>query len=99
MAWKGAFFGALIGLLLAEGRLWGAVFGAIIGLMFDQSAGGFGSFGVSAKRAAVSVSLLFFRTTFELMGHVAKSDGRVSEAEIGAARQLMQELSLGEQEE
>jgi len=29
------------------------------------------------------------------MGHVAKSDGRVSEAEIDAARRLMQELKLG----
>src|SRR5438270_8295694 len=29
------------------------------------------------------------------MGHVAKSDGRVSEAEIGAARRLMSELRLG----
>jgi DnaJ like chaperone protein len=32
------------------------------------------------------------------MGHVAKSDGRVSEAEIGAARRLMQELNLGPNE-
>ncbi len=29
------------------------------------------------------------------MGHVAKSDGRVSEAEIDAARRLMDELRLG----
>jgi DnaJ like chaperone protein len=40
----------------------------------------------------------FFRTTFELMGHVAKSDGRVSEAEIEAARGLMHELKLGPRE-
>jgi DnaJ like chaperone protein len=32
------------------------------------------------------------------MGHVAKSDGRVSEAEIDAARQLMRELNLGPRE-
>jgi DnaJ like chaperone protein len=36
----------------------------------------------------------FFRGTFEVMGHVAKSDGRVSEAEIAAARQVMTELRL-----
>lgn len=29
------------------------------------------------------------------MGHVAKSDGRVSEAEIDAARRVMQEMNLG----
>ncbi len=45
-----------------------------------------------------SISEVFFRTTFELMGHVAKSDGRVSEAEIDAARNLMGELHLGRAE-
>ncbi len=44
---------------------------------------------------AASISSEFFRTTFEIMGHVAKSDGRVSEAEIDAARRVMQELNLG----
>jgi DnaJ like chaperone protein len=43
----------------------------------------------------IPISEVFFRSTFELMGHVAKSDGRVSEAEIAAARRLMQELNLG----
>jgi DnaJ like chaperone protein len=47
---------------------------------------------------ALSIPEQFFRTTFEFMGHVAKSDGRVSEAEIGAARGLMRELKLGERE-
>ena len=42
-----------------------------------------------------SISSEFFRTTFEIMGYVAKSDGRVSEAEIDAARRLMRELNLG----
>jgi DnaJ like chaperone protein len=92
MAWKGTFFGALVGFLITR-SLWGAVFGAIIGQMFDHS-GVFGAFG-PGQAAGASVSEVFFRTTFELMGHVAKSDGRVSEAEIDAARRLMQELRLG----
>jgi len=29
---------------------------------------------------------VFFRTTFAVMGYVAKADGRVSEREIAAAR-------------
>jgi len=96
MAWKGTFFGALIGFLISR-SLWGAVVGAIIGQMFDQS-GGFGALSAGTGTGAgtgASVSEVFFRTTFELMGHVAKSDGRVSEAEIDAARGLMQELKLG----
>jgi DnaJ like chaperone protein len=95
MAWKGTFFGALVGFLITK-SIWGGVIGAIIGQMFDQS-GGFG-FAASRGSASAPVSEIFFRTTFELMGHVAKSDGRVSEAEIDAARRLMQELQLGPNE-
>jgi DnaJ like chaperone protein len=89
MAWKGIFFGALIGLLITKSA-WGAALGAVIGQMLDPGAGirvGGGG--------ATSISGEFFRTTFEIMGYVAKSDGRVSEAEIDAARRLMQELNLG----
>ena len=35
MAWKGMFFGAVVGLLITRSA-WGAVIGAIIGQMFDQ---------------------------------------------------------------
>jgi len=103
MAWKGKFFGALVGLLMTR-NVWGAVVGAIIGHLFDQSLGSGHAGGAYATGAAagdgahLSVSDAFFRTTFELMGHVAKSDGRVSEAEIGAARRLMEELRLGPNE-
>jgi DnaJ like chaperone protein len=103
MAWKGKFFGALIGFLITR-NVWGAVMGAVIGHMFDESAGfryANSAYATAAAEAdaagapTASVSEVFFRTTFELMGHVAKSDGRVSEAEIGAARRLMAELRLG----
>jgi DnaJ like chaperone protein len=80
--------------------------GALIGHLYDQStairyanspyADAAARAGGGAPRA--SISDVFFRTTFELMGHVAKSDGRVTEAEIGAARDLMQELRLGPNE-
>ncbi len=92
MAWKGKFFGALVG-LLATRSLWGAVIGACIGHLFDQ-----GSAASSAAGMSPTISEVFFRTTFELMGHVAKSDGRVSESEIDAARRLMLELNLGSAE-
>jgi DnaJ like chaperone protein len=94
MMWKGVFFGALVGLLITQ-RAWGAVIGAIIGLLFDQGAA---ASGATPSQHAISISEEFFRTTFELMGHVAKSDGRVTEAEIDAARRLMYELNLGSRE-
>jgi DnaJ like chaperone protein len=95
MAWKGTIFGALVGFLLTRSVV-GALSGALIGLLFDQSAGL--GFSFPGSQAAASVSDVFFRTTFQMMGHVAKSDGRVSEAEIAAARRLMQELRLGPNE-
>ena len=97
MTWKGKFFGALIGFLITQ-RVWGAVIGAIVGHMFDQSVDFGAGPGAAYSGQSVSISDEFFRTTFELMGHVAKSDGRVSEAEIDAARRLMQELKLGARE-
>ncbi|HEX3396076.1 MAG TPA: co-chaperone DjlA [Steroidobacteraceae bacterium] len=89
MSWNGIIFGALIGLLITR-SVWGAVAGAIIGYMLGPKGGVW----VAAGNGAASISGEFFRTTFEIMGYVAKSDGRVSEAEIDAARRLMQELNL-----
>jgi DnaJ like chaperone protein len=90
MSWNGILIGAMIGFLLTRSA-WGAVAGAIIGYMLDPRAG----IRVAAPDGATSISSEFFRTTFEMMGHVAKSDGRVSEAEIDAARRVMRELNLG----
>jgi DnaJ like chaperone protein len=97
MSGKGMFFGAVIGLLLTQ-RVWGAVIGALVGYLFYESVGAGARAGAGNAQHAASISEVFFRTTFELMGHVAKSDGRVSEAEIDAARRLMGELRLGPRE-
>jgi DnaJ like chaperone protein len=44
------------------------------------------------------ISAIFFRTTFYVMGHLAKSDGRVTQTEIQAARLVMQQLRLSQGE-
>jgi DnaJ like chaperone protein len=90
MSWNGILFGALIGFLLTRSA-WGAVAGAIIGYMLLPKAG----VRFATPGGGASISSEFFRTTFEIMGYVAKSDGRVSEAEIDAARRVMRELNLG----
>lgn len=89
MAWIGKIVGALVG-FWATRSIWGALIGAFIGHLIDQ-----GTLSAGSGAGATTIPEVFFRTTFELMGHVAKSDGRVSEAEIQAARRLMQELNLG----
>lgn len=97
MSGNGMFFGALIGLLITRSA-WGAVVGALIGYLLYESLGLRAASGGGTAGQAASISDAFFRTTFELMGHVAKSDGRVTEAEIDAARRLMQDFKLGPRE-
>jgi len=91
MAFRGVFFGALLGLMITR-TAWGAVLGALIGYMVEQAVSGGGA---ASAAGPDSVRAEFFRATFQVMGHVAKADGRVSEAEIDAARRLMQEFELG----
>lgn len=94
MIWQGKALGALIGLLTA-GHV-GALFGTFIGHLFDAQA----ESTPPRPRAASSESVqaAYFRAAFQVMGHLAKADGRVSESEIRAARAIMSELRLGERE-
>ena len=89
MGWTGIFLGALVGFGLTRST-WGALIGAIIGYMIQQGSR------VMPHAAAGPQELRagFFRATFEVMGHAAKADGRVTESEIGAARLVMQDLQL-----
>src|SRR5688572_18279379 len=86
----GKLVGAIIGLLLFRNP-WGLLIGLVLGHFYDQSVA------VRARRPsgeALEIGVRFFKATFEVMGHVAKADGRVSEAEIAAARQVMAQLRL-----
>lgn len=47
-------------------------------------------------RTLEAIGKRFFRTSFEVMGHLAKADGRISEAEVAAASAFMDELGLDE---
>jgi DnaJ like chaperone protein len=102
--WYGKLIGALAGYLVGRGWL-GALVGLVLGHQFDvmsrrrrrvptgdpRAPGGPGD---AADPATLRRA--FFETTFLVMGHVAKSDGRVTEQEIDAARAAMQRFSLGE---
>jgi DnaJ like chaperone protein len=89
MQWTGKVIGLVIGFLIAGP--FGAAIGLLIGHQFDQQARRVPS-GPGLENAAISDR--FFRTAFQLMGHVAKADGRVSEREIEAARAVMSDLRL-----
>jgi DnaJ like chaperone protein len=105
MIWQGKALGALIGVVTA-GPV-GALFGTFLGHLFDVQAesglvgrlgGGNGAADADGTTSSIGVQEAFFRATFEVMGHIAKADGRVSENEIRAARAIMAEFRLGERE-
>ena len=84
MQWTGKLIGGLLGLALGP---WGAAVGVALGHQYD----------INAERSqAPRLGDQFFLSTFRLMGHVAKADGRVTEREIQAARGVMHSLRLND---
>jgi DnaJ like chaperone protein len=97
MNWTGKLVGGALG-LLTLGPV-GAAIGVVIGHQFDSGAAQSGFAGVGFFGAGpdpLLVNRLFFPTTFRVMGHIAKADGRVSEQEIASARAVMHALHLQE---
>jgi DnaJ like chaperone protein len=90
MQWAGKVIGGVLG--LAAAGPWGAVVGALIGHQLDNGRDFGRLLGGGADPARVNA--LFFPTTFRVMGHIAKADGRVSEQEIASARGVMHALRL-----
>ncbi|MFD2113834.1 co-chaperone DjlA [Thiorhodococcus fuscus] len=92
MRWLGTAAGGALGLLF--GGPVGAMFGAILGQGVDRGlAGGYLRADLSAEQRG-RIQERFFEATFSLLGHLAKADGRVSEAEIAYAESVMDRMDL-----
>jgi len=97
------YWGKMAGVMagLATGRWWLALIGLILGHQFDRGLAGRKAAGQGSGRGSKDgegserVPETFVRGLFLTMGFLAKSDGRVSEEEIRAARVLMHRLGLG----
>ncbi len=90
------YWGKVIGTLIGLGILkpWGALLGLFLGHQFDR---GFAEKYRRFEQQGSGMSRLpedYLRALFQSMGHLAKTDGRVTEAEIRAARSLMHRLAL-----
>jgi len=87
-------FGKLIGgvLGLLAGGLFGLFLGALVGHFFDVALKG--NIRHFTPQAIARVKRVFTETTFQLAGHVAKADGRVSEAEVAHTEQLFSQMGL-----
>ncbi len=94
----GKLLGAAAG--LATGRPWIAALGLLLGHQFDRGlnansrTGHKDSAGVGGE-SPTRLPESYVKALFQVMGHLAKADGRVSEQEIRAARALMHRLNLG----
>lgn len=96
--WTGKVVGGLLG-LITLGPL-GAAVGVALGHQFDEHSGDSpdNTRRLNSGENLAEIGERFFRTTFRLMGYLAKADGRVSEQEILAARGVMTELRLNPQQ-
>jgi len=93
MNYWGKIIGGLAG--LATGRPLLMLLGIFLGHQFDRGfAKRFSPFR-TAGQGSFTLSDGFARALFQVMGHMAKSDGRVTDDEIRAARALMHRLNMG----
>ena len=91
MGISGKVIGGILGFVV--GGPIGALVGLFLGHLVDSNrvAGG-GGVGFGRARDHTT----FFNTTFAVMGHLCKADGRVSAEEIRAAESVMDQLRLSE---
>lgn len=97
MNYWGRILGTLFGFMF--GRFVGAVLGYVVGHFFDKGysqdfnqMGGFGRF--FSSQDELKSQAIFFHALFSVMGHVAKADGKVTDAEIAMATNLMDQMGL-----
>lgn len=89
MQYWGKIIGVAFAIIMGAG-FWGVVLGLIIGHMFDKARSRkMARFANQRERQS-----LFFSTTFEVMGHLTKSKGRVTEADIQVASVFMDRMNL-----
>ena len=94
MGWWGKAVGGALGLLM--GGPLGAMLGATVGHGVDRGTERVLELFSPARIAAQGAQQheMFLETTFSVMGHLAKSDGRVNEMEIAFAESVMARMEL-----
>jgi DnaJ like chaperone protein len=102
--WLGKITGATLGLF--SGGPFGIVIGMISGHLVDQfiernilgitrqRSNGQDNEGQANSSLQLQIQQVFFRTTFRVMGRIAKADGHVSNEEIETAQHIMSQMGL-----
>jgi DnaJ like chaperone protein len=92
MAWWGKIIGGTFGFML--GGPLGAMLGAALGHSFDKGLKLTDEVSGLNYGDQERVQAAFFTATFSIMGHIAKADGKVSQAEIANAEAIMARMQL-----
>lgn len=92
MAWWGKALGGAFGFML--GGPIGALIGIGFGHNFDRGLGNVMSGEQFKPGQQERVQAVFFTTTFSVMGHIAKADGKVTADEIQMANAVMDHMNL-----
>jgi DnaJ like chaperone protein len=92
--WWGKILGGFFGYLMA-GPI-GIFIGVLVGNFFDKALSKHVThpYWHLLKESSADVQALFLETTFSLLGHIAKADGRVSENEIQKTYDIMESMRL-----
>ena len=70
----------------------GLLLGVLVGHAFDRGLANTAQFGSPEQIARIKKT--FFETTFSLLGHMAKADGRISQQEIDHTEMLFDQMGL-----
>ncbi|WP_340614071.1 co-chaperone DjlA [Xenorhabdus thailandensis] len=89
MQYWGKLFGLIFGIASGAG-FWGIVIGLVLGHILDKIR--MQKLGKTTK--GPTRQALFFRSTFQVLGHLTKAKGRVTETDIQLATQLMNRMQL-----
>ncbi|MEO1896904.1 MAG: co-chaperone DjlA [Cycloclasticus sp.] len=88
MRWTGKLLGGVFGYMTFG--TFGALLGIYIGHKFDLGMAG-NPFDPERQQRTKKT---FFKSTFAVMGHIAKADGQVSQEEIQMAKRVMAQMEL-----
>lgn len=96
MSWWGKIAGGAFGFIL--GGPLGALLGMALGHQFDHGFEGLVSDEFTSEADLERIQAAFFTATFSVMGHLAKTDGRVSKDEIEMAKRVMLQMQLNDRQ-
>lgn len=90
MRYWGKIIGVMLGIMSGT-HIWGVIIGFIIGHAYDKASEQQNLEKTGAKQ---NRQALFFVSTFQILGHLTKAKGRVTEVDIKLATNLMDRMQL-----